>query len=73
MTVGDVIDIEARVARRRQLRSAKAELTAARGNGAGSPRPSDRLLLTLRFTDDLPASRIAQVMSFPTQFHVIAS
>lgn len=32
--------------------------------------PRDRLLLTLRFEDDMPARQIAQVMSFPSPFHV---
>jgi RNA polymerase sigma factor (sigma-70 family) len=32
--------------------------------------PSDRLLLTLRFEDDLPASRIAGVLGLKTPFHV---
>jgi RNA polymerase sigma factor (sigma-70 family) len=32
--------------------------------------PDDQLLLKLRFSDDLPAQRIASVMSFPTPFHV---
>ena len=36
----------------------------------GSLDPEDQLLLKLRFDDDLPAHRIAAVMSFPTQFHV---
>jgi RNA polymerase sigma factor (sigma-70 family) len=30
----------------------------------------DRLLLALRFQDDLPARQIADVMNFPTPFHV---
>jgi len=30
----------------------------------------DRLLLVLRFEDDLPASRIASVAGYPTPFHV---
>ncbi len=30
----------------------------------------DRLLLALRFEDDLPARQIAEVMGFPTLFHV---
>lgn len=30
----------------------------------------DQLLLRLRFNDDLPAQRIASVMSFPSPFHV---
>jgi len=32
--------------------------------------PADRLLLRLRFDDGKPASEIARVMGFPTQFHV---
>jgi RNA polymerase sigma factor (sigma-70 family) len=32
--------------------------------------PSDRLLLRLRFAEELPAREIAQVMRFPTLFHV---
>jgi RNA polymerase sigma factor (sigma-70 family) len=32
--------------------------------------PTDRLLLRLRFAEDLPAREIAQVMRFPTLFHV---
>lgn len=32
--------------------------------------PDDQLLLKLRFTDDLPAQRIAAVMSFQSPFHV---
>lgn len=36
----------------------------------GSLPADDQLLLKLRFTDDLPAQRIAAVMSFPTPFHV---
>jgi len=32
--------------------------------------PTDRLLLTLRFEDDLPASRIAAIIGVPTPFHV---
>lgn len=31
---------------------------------------SDRLLLTLRFEDDAPAREIADLMGFPSQFHV---
>jgi len=31
--------------------------------------PSDRLLLRLRFDDDLPIRRIVEVMPFPTVFH----
>lgn len=32
--------------------------------------PADRLLLKLRFDDDLSASTIARMMGFPTPFHV---
>ena len=32
--------------------------------------PRDRLLLTLRFEDDLAAREIGEVMGFPTPFHV---
>jgi RNA polymerase sigma factor (sigma-70 family) len=32
--------------------------------------PADRLLLRLRFEDDVPVRRIAAVMGFPTVFHV---
>ncbi|MFQ6045873.1 MAG: RNA polymerase sigma factor [Gemmatimonadales bacterium] len=32
--------------------------------------PRDRLLLTLRFEDSLSAREIAEVMDYPTQFHV---
>ncbi|MFN0181176.1 MAG: RNA polymerase sigma factor [Gemmatimonadales bacterium] len=45
--------------RRHQLAAAIAALPAA-----------DRLLLTLRFTDDLSAIRIAALLELPTPFHV---
>ena len=32
--------------------------------------PRDRLLIRLRFDDELPISRIAQVLHLPTVFHV---
>jgi RNA polymerase sigma factor (sigma-70 family) len=32
--------------------------------------PRERLLLTLRFEDDLPAAKIASVLGLPTPFHV---
>ncbi|HXV16475.1 MAG TPA: sigma-70 family RNA polymerase sigma factor [Gemmatimonadaceae bacterium] len=32
--------------------------------------PRERLLLTLRFEDDLPATKIASVLGLPTPFHV---
>ena len=33
-------------------------------------QPRDRLLLRLRFAEDLPAREIARLMNFPTLFHV---
>lgn len=48
-----------RAERDARLRAAVAALPA-----------SDRLLITLRFEDDLPASRIAGVAGYPTPFHV---
>jgi RNA polymerase sigma factor (sigma-70 family) len=36
----------------------------------GSLSADDQLLLQLRFSDDLPAAKIAVVMSLPSQFHV---
>lgn len=50
------------------LRACQLHETLDRVVGALSP--DDQLLLKLRFTDDLPAQRIAAVMSFPTPFHV---
>lgn len=32
--------------------------------------PRERLILTLRFEDDLPASKIASIIGLPTPFHV---
>lgn len=32
--------------------------------------PRERLLITLRFEDDMPASRIAAIVGMPTPFHV---
>jgi RNA polymerase sigma factor (sigma-70 family) len=46
------------------------QLHAALGRALSSLAADDQLLLKLRFDDDLPAQRIASVMSFPTPFHV---
>jgi len=35
--------------------------------------PSDRLILRLRFQDEVPVSEIARVLSFPSVFHVYRS
>lgn len=46
------------------------ELHEALGDALGQLPPRDRLLLTLRFHDDLSAREIAEVMGFSTPFHV---
>jgi RNA polymerase sigma factor (sigma-70 family) len=48
----------------------RAEASRALAESLARLEPRDALLLSLRFVDDLPASRIARVMGFPTQFHV---
>lgn len=52
----------------RELRS--AELGDALTAVIGALDPSDRLLLKLRFEDDLAVRQIAEVMSYPSVFHV---
>jgi RNA polymerase sigma factor (sigma-70 family) len=47
-----------------------SELCAALAAALAGLSGSDRLLLTLRIEDDLPAREIARVMGFPTPFHV---
>lgn len=46
------------------------ELHAVLEKAVGTLDPADRLLLSFRFEDDLSASEISRVMSFPSQFHV---
>ena len=46
------------------------ELSRAVAAALSGFEPRDRLLLKLRFEDGLPASEIAQIMAFTTQFHV---
>lgn len=46
------------------------ERSAALGATLDGLSPRDRLLLTLRFEDDLSAREIAQVVGMPSQFHV---
>jgi DNA-directed RNA polymerase specialized sigma24 family protein len=46
------------------------QLHAALDAAVGSLSPDDQLLLRLRFHDDLPAQRIAAVLSFPSPFNV---
>lgn len=46
------------------------ELGGVLGDALGTLEQRDRLLLKLRFEDDLPASAIGKIMGFPTPFHV---
>jgi RNA polymerase sigma factor (sigma-70 family) len=46
------------------------ELSGALAAAIAALDPPDRLLLALRFEDDLTAGRIAQVLDLPTPFHV---
>ncbi len=52
----------------RELRS--TELAGALAAALSDLLPRDRMLLAMRFEDDLPAREIADVMGFPTPFHV---
>jgi RNA polymerase sigma factor (sigma-70 family) len=47
-----------------------AEVTQALGAALGEIQPRDRLLLAMRFEEDLSAREIAGIMDFPTPFHV---
>jgi RNA polymerase sigma factor (sigma-70 family) len=49
---------------------ARAERTQALSTALDRLAPGDRLLLRLRFAEDLPAREIARLMRFPTLFHV---
>jgi len=49
---------------------ARSELARALSLVLEGLPPRDRLLLRLRFGEDLPAREIARLMSFPTLFHV---
>lgn len=60
--VADPRDPE-RVVRRRERDRALAAALARLA-------PSDRLLLTLRIEDEVPASRVAEILRLPTPFHV---
>jgi RNA polymerase sigma factor (sigma-70 family) len=48
----------------------RAERTVALQAAVSSLEPRDKLLLTLRFDQELPTTEIAEIMGFPTQFHV---
>ncbi len=48
----------------------RGELDACLRMALGRLTPRERLLLSLRFQDELPASRIAGILGLRTQFHV---
>ena len=49
---------------------ARSERARALSHALEGLQPRDRLLLRLRFAEDLPAREIAQLMKFPSLFHV---
>ena len=49
---------------------ARSERGRALSQALEQLEPRDRLLLRLRFAEDLPARQIARLMDFPTLFHV---
>jgi RNA polymerase sigma factor (sigma-70 family) len=49
---------------------AQAERMRALSAALDRLAPADRLMLRLRFTEELPAREIAKLMRFPTLFHV---
>ena len=49
---------------------ARSERARALSQTVEGLEPRDRLLLRLRFAEDLPAREIARLMGFPTLFHV---
>jgi RNA polymerase sigma factor (sigma-70 family) len=46
-----------------------AELHGKLASALGSLSPRDRLLIKLRFEDDLPMPEVARALEFPTRFH----
>jgi RNA polymerase sigma factor, sigma-70 family len=48
----------------------KAELRTALATLRSELAPGDRLLLALRFDDELPVPEIASMLGYPSQFHV---
>ena len=48
----------------------QGELQQAVSDALASLAPRDRLVLAMRFEDDLSAREIAEVVGFPTPFHV---
>jgi RNA polymerase sigma factor (sigma-70 family) len=73
LLVGEVLDVGESVpdtGERADDGVQRTEVTVALTAALARLDSRDALLLTLRFEEDLPASRIAGVMGFPTQFHV---
>lgn len=66
VNVDEVADPVASIESAAVRRECEAKLLAA----VRRLEPRDRLLIALRYTDDLPASRIAALMNFGSVFHV---
>jgi RNA polymerase sigma factor (sigma-70 family) len=70
---GEVLDVDLSIhdaGERADVRVQRSEVSVALTDALARLDSRDALLLTLRFEEDLPASRIAGVMGYPTQFHV---
>ena len=72
--LGDSVAIDDTVCDRNEidvgLEFEKAEERSKLEAVTSSLTPADRLLLTLRFEDELSASEIANILGMPSQFHV---
>lgn len=71
--VGDEIDVDRLAASPQRTPMGELEARELRGALAAALaalEPRDRLLLKLRFEDELPAREIAALMGFPSLFHV---
>lgn len=64
----DILPDPAGVNPERNLR--ESELSAALADALDQLPARDRLLLTLRYEDDLPARKVAEVLDYPSAFHV---
>jgi RNA polymerase sigma factor (sigma-70 family) len=70
---GEVLDVDQSVpdsGERADEGVQRSEMTVALTDALARLDSRDALLLSLRFEEELPASRIAGLMGFPTQFHV---
>ena len=66
----DVDELHAEAAGDADTQLRTAELTRALAAALAGLDPSDRLLLRLRFEDELSAREIAEILHYPSQFHV---